>query len=63
MPPPATNAAIEVRALTKRYGDQQALAGLIECARGAGILAVDLRRPSLEHVFLHHTGHAFEEAP
>jgi ABC-2 type transport system ATP-binding protein len=39
------------------------LAGLIECARGAGILAVDLRRPSLEHVFLHHTGHAFEEAP
>jgi ABC-2 type transport system ATP-binding protein len=39
------------------------LAGLVECARGAGILAVDLRRPSLEHVFLHHTGHAFEDLP
>jgi ABC-2 type transport system ATP-binding protein len=39
------------------------LAGLLECARGAGILAVDLRRPSLEHVFLHHTGHAFEQEP
>jgi ABC-2 type transport system ATP-binding protein len=37
------------------------LAGLLECARGAGILEVDLRRPSLEHVFLHHTGHAFED--
>jgi ABC-2 type transport system ATP-binding protein len=39
------------------------LAGLLECARGAGIRAVDLRRPSLEHVFLHHTGHAFEKEP
>ena len=39
------------------------LAALLECARGAGIVEVDLRRPSLEHVFLHHTGHAFEEAP
>jgi len=38
------------------------LAGLLECARDAGILEVDLRRPSLEHVFLHHTGHAFEDA-
>jgi ABC-2 type transport system ATP-binding protein len=37
------------------------LAALLECARGAGIVEVDLRRPSLEHVFLHHTGHAFEE--
>jgi ABC-2 type transport system ATP-binding protein len=36
------------------------LAGLLECARDAGIVEVDLRRPSLEHVFLHHTGHAFE---
>jgi ABC-2 type transport system ATP-binding protein len=38
------------------------LAALLECARGAGIVAVDLRRPTLEHVFLHHTGHAFETA-
>jgi ABC-2 type transport system ATP-binding protein len=38
------------------------LAGLIECARAAGVVAVDLRRPSLEHVFLHHTGHPFEAA-
>jgi ABC-2 type transport system ATP-binding protein len=36
------------------------LASLLECAREAGILEVDLRRPSLEHVFLHHTGHRFE---
>jgi hypothetical protein len=36
------------------------LAGLLECARGAGIVEVDLRRPSLEHVFLRHTGHPFE---
>jgi ABC-2 type transport system ATP-binding protein len=39
------------------------LAALLECARGAGIVEVDLRRPSLEHVFLHHTGHAFERTP
>ena len=37
------------------------LAALLECARAAGIVEVDLRRPSLEHVFLHHTGHAFED--
>jgi ABC-type uncharacterized transport system ATPase subunit len=40
------------------------LASLLESARAAGIVEVDLRRPSLEHVFLHHTGHRFEgEAP
>jgi ABC-2 type transport system ATP-binding protein len=38
------------------------LAALLECARDAGIVEVDLRRPSLEHVFLHHTGHRFEDA-
>jgi ABC-2 type transport system ATP-binding protein len=38
------------------------LAALLECARSAGIVEVDLRRPTLEHVFLHHTGHAFENA-
>ena len=39
------------------------LPALLECAREAGVLEVDLRRPTLEHVFLHHTGHAFEDAP
>ncbi len=39
------------------------LAGLLDCAREAGVVEVDLRRPTLEHVFLHHTGHAFEDAP
>jgi ABC-2 type transport system ATP-binding protein len=36
------------------------LAPLVETVRDLGILEVDLRRPSLESVFLHHTGHAFE---
>jgi ABC-2 type transport system ATP-binding protein len=36
------------------------LPALLECARDGGVVEVDLRRPSLEHVFLHHTGHAFE---
>jgi ABC-2 type transport system ATP-binding protein len=48
--------------VTVADGSRQ-LAALLECARGAGIVAVDLRRPTLEHVFLHHTGHAFEPAP
>ena len=38
------------------------LPALLECAREAGVIEVDLRRPTLEHVFLHHTGHAFEDA-
>ena len=38
------------------------LASLLDYVRGAGIVEVDLRRPTLEHVFLHHTGHAFESA-
>jgi len=40
----------------------QRLAGLIECVRSCGVREVTLHRPSLEHVFLHHTGHRFEEA-
>jgi len=36
------------------------LAALVEAAAAGGLLEVDLRRPSLESVFLHHTGHAFE---
>jgi ABC-2 type transport system ATP-binding protein len=39
----------------------QRLAGLIECVRSCGVREVTLNRPSLEHVFLHHTGHTFEE--
>ena len=53
----------EARALrvTVREGSRR-LPALLEAARGSGVLEVDLRRPSLEHVFLHHTGHAFAEA-
>ena len=36
------------------------LAALVDAARPFGIREVTLHRPSLEHVFLHHTGHAFE---
>ena len=36
------------------------LVDLIEAARDFGVLEVSLERPTLEHVFLHHTGHAFE---
>ena len=35
---------------------------IIDAVRDHGIVEVDLRRPSLEAVFLHHTGHVFEEA-
>ncbi len=37
------------------------LPAIIDAVRDHGIAEVDLRRPSLEAVFLHHTGHAFEE--
>jgi ABC-2 type transport system ATP-binding protein len=37
------------------------LPALIDAVRAHGIAEVDLRRPSLEAVFLHHTGHAFED--
>ena len=39
------------------------LPALLDRVRRAGVVEVDLRRPTLEHVFLHHTGHAFEEGP
>jgi len=39
----------------------QRLAGLIECVAGCGVQEVTLQRPSLEHVFLHHTGARFAE--
>ena len=46
--------------VTVRDGPRR-LAALVEAARELGIEEVTLHRPSLEHVFLHHTGHAFEE--
>jgi hypothetical protein len=36
------------------------LVDLIEAARPFGVLEVAMQRPTLEHVFLHHTGHSFE---
>ena len=36
------------------------LPALVEAAAPFELLEVELHRPSLEHVFLHHTGHAFE---
>jgi ABC-2 type transport system ATP-binding protein len=36
------------------------LAHLIEAVRPLGVEEVTMQRPTLEHVFLHHTGHAFE---
>jgi ABC-2 type transport system ATP-binding protein len=39
------------------------LPALLDAARPAGIREVTFHRPSLEDVFLRHTGHAFEEAP
>jgi len=38
------------------------LAELLDAARPFGVIDVELHRPTLEHVFLHHTGHAFEPA-
>jgi ABC-2 type transport system ATP-binding protein len=38
----------------------QRLPALLEAARPFGVAEVTLRRPTLEHVFLHHTGHPFE---
>ncbi len=36
------------------------LPALLEVVRPNGLVAVDLHRPTLEEVFLHHTGHVFE---
>jgi ABC-2 type transport system ATP-binding protein len=36
------------------------LAELVDVARPFGVREVAMQRPTLEHVFLHHTGHAFE---
>jgi ABC-2 type transport system ATP-binding protein len=37
------------------------LAPLLDAVRDFGVVEVTLHRPTLEHVFLHHTGHAFEQ--
>jgi ABC-2 type transport system ATP-binding protein len=39
------------------------LAGILDRLRPFGVREVRLQRPTLEHVFLHHTGHAFEPEP
>jgi ABC-2 type transport system ATP-binding protein len=39
------------------------LAGILERLQPLGIREVRLHRPTLEAVFLHHTGHAFEPEP
>jgi hypothetical protein len=38
------------------------LPALLEAVRDGGVVEVELRRPTLEHVFLHHTGHPFAQA-
>lgn len=45
--------------ITTRDGPRR-LPALLEAARPFGVEEVWLHRPSLEDVFLHHTGHAFE---
>ncbi|MEM7409071.1 MAG: ABC transporter ATP-binding protein [Myxococcota bacterium] len=45
--------------VTVRDAPQQ-LARLLDPFPAADVLAVEMQRPSLEHVFLHHTGHTFE---
>ncbi len=38
------------------------LPALLEAGRACGVIEVAMSRPSLEHVFLHHTGHRFADA-
>ncbi|HET6303345.1 MAG TPA: ATP-binding cassette domain-containing protein [Myxococcota bacterium] len=58
---PSAGAGAELR-VTVADGPRR-LAGILERLRPFGILEVRLHRPTLEHVFLHHTGHAFEPEP
>jgi ABC-2 type transport system ATP-binding protein len=39
------------------------LPALLDAVREHGVREVELQRPTLAHVFLHHTGHPFEVAP
>jgi ABC-2 type transport system ATP-binding protein len=52
--PGATTYRVAVAEGSKR------LAGLIEAARPGQVVEVTLQRPTLEHVFLHHTGRTLE---
>ncbi len=38
------------------------LASLLDAVRAFGVVEVNMNRPALDQVFLHHTGHRFEEA-
>ena len=38
------------------------LPALLDAARPFDVIEVTLHRPTLDHVFLHHTGHPFEPA-
>jgi ABC-2 type transport system ATP-binding protein len=58
---PVSDGLVRLR-VTTRDGPRR-LPALLEALRGAGVEEVTLRRPTLEHVFLHHTGHAFEPEP
>jgi len=45
--------------VTVRDGPRR-LPALLDAVRDLGVAEVELHRPNLEHVFLHHTGHPFE---
>lgn len=45
--------------VTVRDGSRR-LPALLDAVRDLGVAEVELHRPNLEHVFLHHTGHPFE---
>jgi ABC-2 type transport system ATP-binding protein len=45
--------------VTVRDGPRR-LPALLDAARGSSVSEVELHRPTLAHVFLHHTGHPFE---
>jgi len=45
--------------VTVRDGPRR-LPALLDAVRDLGVADVELHRPNLEHVFLHHTGHPFE---
>jgi ABC-2 type transport system ATP-binding protein len=55
---PGSEAALHV---TVREGPRR-LADLVEAARPYGIVEVELQRPTLEQVFLHHTGRSYAVA-
>ena len=58
---PEDGASAELR-ITVADGPRR-LAGILDRLRPFGVREVRLHRPTLEHVFLHHTGHAFEPEP